>query len=108
MRIYLGRPVSVIQTGQSAVTLHGCNQTGLDVLLTVDGIYTHEETTMKKLVRSLFILLMVLATTIAWSADLEMVLAPPLQPAQGGDVVVLDLYLHNHTDVSIVRDLPPT
>ncbi len=63
---------------------------------------------MKKLVRSLFILLMVLATTIAWSADLEMVLAPPLKPAQGGDVVVLDLYLHNHTDVTITRDLPPT
>ncbi len=62
---------------------------------------------MKKLVRSLFILLMVLATTIAWSADLEMVLAPPLKPAQGGDVVVLDLYLHNHTDVTITRDLPP-
>ncbi len=63
---------------------------------------------MKKLVQSLFILLMVLATTIAWSADLEMVLAPPLIPAQGGDVVVLDLYLHNHTDVTITRDLPPT
>ena len=62
---------------------------------------------MKKLVRSLFILLMVLATTIAWSADLEMVLAPPQYPVQGGDTVMMDLYLHNHTDLTITRDLPP-
>jgi len=63
---------------------------------------------MKKLVRSLLTLLMLLATTIAWSADLEMVLTAPRKPTQGGDTVLLDLYLHNNTSVTITRELPPT
>ena len=63
---------------------------------------------MIKLVRSLFILLMVLATPIAESADLEMVLAPPQNQVQGGETVILNLYLHNNTDVTITRELPPT
>jgi outer membrane phospholipase A len=49
-----------------------------------------------------------LMTTIAWSADLEMVLAPPQKPVRGGDTVMIDLYLHNHTDVTITRNLSPT
>jgi phospholipase A1/A2 len=49
-----------------------------------------------------------LMTTLAWSADLEMVLAPPKHAVQGGDAVIMDLYLHNNTDVTITRELPPT
>jgi outer membrane phospholipase A len=63
---------------------------------------------MIKLVGSLFILLMVSTTPIAESADLEMVLAPPQNPVQGGETVILDLYLHNNTDAIITRELPPT
>ncbi|WP_372677111.1 phospholipase A [Desulfosarcina sp.] len=54
------------------------------------------------------VVLTLLMTTMAWSADLEMVLTPPREPAQGADTVMLDLYLHNNTPVAITRELPPT
>jgi len=62
---------------------------------------------MKRPVQYAVILLTMLMTTITWSADLEMVLAPPQQPVQGGDVVMMDLYLHNNTPVTITTELPP-
>ncbi len=63
---------------------------------------------MKKLVRSLFILLMVSTTSRAWAVDLDMVIAVPQGPVRGGGVVTVDVYLHNHTDATITRELPPT
>ncbi len=63
---------------------------------------------MKKLVRSLFILLMVSTTSGAWAVDLDMVLSVPPGPVRGGGVVILDLYLHNHTDATVTHDMPPS
>ena len=40
--------------------------------------------------------------------DLEMILAAPKPPVQGGDTLILDLYLHNTTAETIVRHLPLT
>jgi outer membrane phospholipase A len=34
------------------------------------------------------------------------VLAPPQGPVQGGETVIVDLYLHNNTDATIIRELP--
>jgi outer membrane phospholipase A len=53
------------------------------------------------------VVLTMLMTPIAWSADLEMVLTAPRLPAQGGDTVMLDLYLHNTTPNTITHQLPP-
>lgn len=63
---------------------------------------------MKRCVQCAIVLLTMLMTTIAGSADLEMVLAPPRKPVQGGDAVMLDLYLHNNTSATITRELPAT
>lgn len=63
---------------------------------------------MKRCVQYTVVLLTMLMTTIAGSADLEMVLAPPRKPVQGGDAVMLDLYLHNYTSATITRELPAT
>ena len=63
---------------------------------------------MKRCVQCAVVLLTMLMTTIAGSADLEMVLAPPRKPVQGGDAVMLDLYLHNYTSATITRELPAT
>jgi len=63
---------------------------------------------MKRCVQYAVVLLTMLMTTIAGSADLEMVLAPPRKPVQGGDAVMLDLYLYNYTSATITRELPAT
>jgi len=63
---------------------------------------------MKRCVQCAVVLLTMLMTTIAGSADLEMLLAPPRKPVQGGDAVMLDLYLHNYTSATITRELPAT
>ena len=63
---------------------------------------------MKRCVQCAVVLLTMLMATVAGSADLEMVLAPPQNPVQGGDTVMVDLYLHNLTDVPVTRELPPT
>lgn len=63
---------------------------------------------MKKHVRCVVVLLMMLMATIVRAADLDMVLAAPQDPAQGGGVVMMDLYLHNNTDTTITRELPPS
>ena len=44
--------------------------------------------------------------TIAWAVDLDMVLAPTRGLAQGGQTVVMDLYLFNRTDAVLTHDLP--
>ena len=63
---------------------------------------------MKRFVQCAVVLLTILMTTVAGSADLEMVLAPPQNPVQGGDTVIFDLYLHNNTDAAITREPPPS
>ncbi|MCB2145422.1 MAG: phospholipase A [Deltaproteobacteria bacterium] len=61
---------------------------------------------MKRHVWCAVILLTILMATIVRAADPAMVLAPPQGPVQGGDTVVVDLYLHNNTDAAITRELP--
>ena len=63
---------------------------------------------MQKHVQCAVVLLTMLMATFAWAADLDMVLAPPQNPVQGGGAVVMDLYLHNNTDATIIRELPPS
>ncbi len=63
---------------------------------------------MQKQVQCAVVLLTLLMTTIAWAADLDMVLVPPQGPAQGGQAVVMDLYLFNRTDAPFTHDLPPS
>ena len=52
------------------------------------------------------ILLILLMTVPAWSAELELVLAPPHDPVRGGDDIRLKLYLHNHGSQPQLVDLP--
>ena len=47
-----------------------------------------------------------LMAAAAWPAELDMVLAPPKEPARGGEAITLLLYLHNHGDDARVVDLP--
>jgi hypothetical protein len=44
--------------------------------------------------------------TFVRAADLAMVLALPQGPVHGGDKIIFDIYLHNHTDATITRELP--
>jgi outer membrane phospholipase A len=46
--------------------------------------------------------------TIAWTADLELFLASSQAPLQGGQEMVMDLYLFNRTDAPLTHDLPPS
>jgi outer membrane phospholipase A len=46
------------------------------------------------------------AASMAWAGSPRFVLAPPEETAQGGTVVVLDLYLHNHSDDAMVYEFP--
>jgi phospholipase A1 len=61
---------------------------------------------MKRHVQGAVLVLSMLMTTIAWSADLGMVLAPPPDTVQGGAAVTMDLYVHNNTDAAISHELP--
>ncbi len=61
---------------------------------------------MKRHVQCAIFLLTVLMATHARTADLGMVLATPQDTVQGGGTVVLDLYLHNYTGATIIRELP--
>jgi phospholipase A1 len=61
---------------------------------------------MKRTLQLTAALLIMLLATIGGAADLEMILAPPQPPIQGGTTVILDLYLHNETTATIVRHLP--
>ncbi len=61
---------------------------------------------MQKQIQCAALLMAMLMVTIARAADLDLVLAPPRDPVQGGAVVVLDLYIHNNTDKTITRELP--
>jgi len=54
------------------------------------------------------LLLTMLLTAVTWAAELDMILAPPQNPARGGDLIVLNLYLHNHGDEDRIIDLPPS
>ncbi len=64
---------------------------------------------MNKPVRCVLMLLLFLATTnSARAADLDVVLAVSQAPIRGGSVLILDLYLHNHTDATITHELPPS
>ncbi len=57
-------------------------------------------------IRSALFLLTMLLTSVAWAAEIDMVLSPPEGPIKGGDVVPLNLYLHNYTDDTRTIDLP--
>jgi outer membrane phospholipase A len=53
-------------------------------------------------------MLLLVITNSAWAADLDVVLAVSQDPVRGGGVVILDLYLHNHTDATIPHEWPPS
>ncbi|WP_319406961.1 phospholipase A [uncultured Desulfosarcina sp.] len=61
---------------------------------------------MKGHVGCAVLLLTILMAPLVRAADPAMVLAPPQGPVQGGDTVIVDLYLHNNTDTAITRELP--
>ncbi|MBC2712522.1 MAG: phospholipase A [Desulfosarcina sp.] len=63
---------------------------------------------MKRTFQCAVVLLTMLMSTIAGAADVDMVLAPPQDPVQGGTPIILDLYLNNNTDTTIVLELPQT
>jgi phospholipase A1/A2 len=52
--------------------------------------------------------MVMLTAAIAGAADLDVVLAPPKSAVPGGATVVLNLFLLNNTEATIVRDLPPS
>lgn len=54
------------------------------------------------------LLMTILLATAAWAAEMDMVLAPPHDPARGGDLIVLNLYLYNHGDDDRIINLPPS
>lgn len=51
-------------------------------------------------------MLIILVSTIAGAVGVDMVLVSPKGTVQGGTAVVLDLYLHNNTAATVVRELP--
>jgi phospholipase A1/A2 len=55
-----------------------------------------------------FVFMTLVAASITVAADLDMVLAAPQPPVRGGARVMLDLFLHNNTDSTITRNLPPS
>ena len=61
---------------------------------------------MKRYVQGAVVLLSMLMAAMAWAGDLDVVLAPPDAPVQGGAALVVDLYLHNNTDATISHELP--
>jgi outer membrane phospholipase A len=61
---------------------------------------------MKRYAQVAVVLLSMLMTAMTWAGDLDVVLSPPDAPVQGGAALVVDLYLHNHTDAPIFHELP--
>jgi hypothetical protein len=61
---------------------------------------------MKRYAQVAVVLLSMLMTAMTWAGDLDVVLSPPDTPVQGGAALVVDLYLHNHTDAPISHELP--
>jgi hypothetical protein len=58
------------------------------------------EKPMKRTYQCTVVLLTMLTSTIAGAAAVDMVLAPPRDPAQGGTLITLDLYLVNNTELA--------
>lgn len=63
---------------------------------------------MKRAFQCAVVLLTLLMATFARAADTTIVLAPPPDPVKGGEKLIVDLYLHNHTDAIRTRELPPS
>jgi outer membrane phospholipase A len=61
---------------------------------------------MKRHIQGAIVLLSMLMAAMAWATDLDMVIVPPRAPARGGAALIVDLYLHNHTDATISHELP--
>lgn len=53
------------------------------------------------------LLLSLIDTARIQAADVDMVLVPPRETVRGGQMVSLEIYLHNNTATPLVRELPP-
>ena len=66
-----------------------------------------KESTMRTYMQSIVVQVVYLSiATSVCAADLDMVLTGPESSVHGGDKVLMALYLLNHTDTIIIRDLP--
>ena len=70
------------------------------------AVMNHQWDRMKRILPVLAVLLTLPMAAIGVTQDLEIILAPPQPPIQGGSTVILDLYLHNNTAAMIVRHMP--